>query len=140
MQLVASGETGRHVALAEEILRDYLAARLPEATPSRTSTELRAALATREEVPHDRLGALLELTDLVKFAAWPIAAAPATEAAQEARGIADAVERGVREREAREREEAEQRARLERDAQRRYEEEQRRRSKQRPDAPTDRAA
>ena len=141
MQLVESGETGRHAALAEEILRDYLAARLPEeAVPSRTSTELRAALATREEVPHERLGALLELTDLVKFAAWPIAAAPATEAGREARAIVDAVERGIREREIREREEAEQRARAEREAQRRYEEEQRRRSRKGPDAPKDRAA
>lgn len=140
MRLVESGEPGRHVALAEEVMRDYLAARLPEATPSRTASELRAALAPRAEVPHERLAALLGVTELVKFAAWPIAAAPAADAGREARAIVDDVERAVREREAREREEAEARARAEREAQRRYEEEQRRRSKQRPDAPTDRAA
>jgi hypothetical protein len=139
MKLIAAGEPGRHVALAEEILRDYLAARLPEATPSRTSSELRVALATRVEVPHARLAALLDTTDLVKFAAWPIAAAPAAHAAGEARGVVDDVERAIREREAREREEAEARERAEREERRRYEEEQRRRSA-RGDGSKDRAA
>jgi hypothetical protein len=130
MRLVEAGETGRHAALAEEILRDYLAARLPEATPSRTSTEVRVALAGREEVPHQRLHALLELTDLVKFAALPLAPAAAADAAREARGVVDDVERGIEAREARERAEAEARARAEREEQRRYEEEQRRRARQ----------
>jgi hypothetical protein len=140
LNLVASGEPGRHVALAEEILRDYLAARLPEATPSRTSSELRAALASRVEVPHERLAALLDTTDLVKFAAWPIAPAPAIAAGREARGIVDDVERAIREREAREREEAAARERAEREARRRYEEEQRRRSARGGDGSKDRAA
>ncbi|MGZ8414307.1 MAG: hypothetical protein ACXW05_16385 [Gemmatirosa sp.] len=139
LDLVASGEPGRHVALAEEIMREYLAARLPEATPSRTSSELRAALATRDEVPHARLAGLLETSDLVKFAAWPIGSAPAADAAREARRVVDDVERAIREREAREREEAESRARAEREARRRYEEEQRRRSA-RGDGSKDRAA
>ncbi|MDF1505309.1 hypothetical protein [Roseisolibacter sp. H3M3-2] len=128
MRLVEAGETGRHAALAEEILRDYLVARLSEADPSHTSVELRAALAAREEVPQERLHALLDLTDLVKFAALPLAPAAATEAGREARGVVDAVEQGIAAREAREREEAEARAREERDAQKRYEEEQRRRA------------
>jgi signal transduction histidine kinase len=138
LNLVAAGEPGRHVALAEEIMRDYLAARLPEATPSRTSSELRAALAVRDEVPHERLAALLDTSELVKFAAWPIGPAPATEAGREARGVVDDVERAIREREAREREEAEARARAEREARRRYEEEQRRRVAR--DGSKDRAA
>lgn len=129
MQLVESGERGRHVALAVEILRDYLVARLPEAAASQTSTELRAALAAREEIPHARLAPLLDAADLVKFAALPIAADAARTAGAEARGIVDDVERGVREREAREREEAAARQRLERAARERYEEEQRRRTR-----------
>jgi hypothetical protein len=140
MRLVEAGEGGRHLALADEIVRDYLAARLPEATPSRTSTELRSALAPREEVPHARLEALLELTDLVKFAALPLAGPAAAEGGREARGVVDDVERGIRAREAREREEAEARAREERDAQRRYEEEQRRRAARAGEGSGERAA
>ena len=128
LKLVAAGESGRHVALAVEILRDYLAARLPDARPSQTSTELRAALAAREEVPHERLHALLDRADLVKFAALPIGAAPATEAGREARAIVDDVERAIRAREQRELELRAQRERDERESRRRYEEEQRRRS------------
>jgi hypothetical protein len=142
LKLTVAGESGRHVALAVEILRDYLAARLPEANPSQTSSELRSALAAREEVPHERLHALLDRADLVKFAALPIGAAPATEAGREARAIVDDVERGIRAREQREREQAAQRARDERESRRRYEEEQRRRSARGGDGdePQERAA
>ena len=128
LKLIVAGESGRHVALAVEILRDYLAARLPDARPSQTSTELRAALAAREEVPHERLHALLDRADLVKFAALPIGAVPATEAGREARAIVDDVERAIRAREQRELEQKAQRERDERESRRRYEEEQRRRS------------
>jgi hypothetical protein len=143
LKLVVAGESGRHVALAVEILRDYLAARLPDARPSQTSTELRTALAAREEVPHERLHALLDRADLVKFAALPIGAAPATEAGREARAIVDDVERGIRAREQRELELRAQRERDERESRRRYEEEQRRRSARGEgggDGPQERAA
>jgi hypothetical protein len=143
LKLIVAGESGRHVALAVEILRDYLAARLPEARPSQTSSELRAALAGREEVPHERLHALLDRADLVKFAALPIGAVPATEAGREARAIVDDVERGIRAREQREREQQAQRERDERESRRRYEEEQRRRSARADgggDGPQERAA
>lgn len=138
--LVAAGERGRHVALATEILRDYLAARLPEARASQTSSELTRALAARAEVPHARLAALLETADLVKFAARPIVADAATAAGREARAIVDEVERAIRAREAREREEAAAKARAERAEQRRYQEEQRRRSASRGDDTRERAA
>jgi hypothetical protein len=127
--LIDAGEHGRLVALAADVVRDYLAARLPEAARSLTSTEVRHALAGREEVPHERLAALLEFADLVKFAAARIGADAARPAFAEARGVVGDVEQGIKAREAREAAEAEARARRERDEARRYEDERRRDSR-----------
>jgi hypothetical protein len=129
--LVAAGEGGRHVALATEVLREYLAARLPAAGRALTSGELVVALAPDPDVPGERLAAHLAAADLVKFAAVRVAPADAGAAGAEARGLVEAVEAGVRARERREAAEAAERARAERDARRRYEEERRRVAKRR---------
>lgn len=124
--LVDAGEGGRHVALAVDIARDYLAARRPAADRSHTTAELLAAVRDDPEVPADRLAALLGVGDLVKFAGVSPGAAPAREAAQEARDVVEAVETAVQARQAREAAEAAARARAEREARQRYEEERRR--------------
>lgn len=146
-RLVPHGERGRHVALAVEVLRDYLAARLPEASLALTGRELLAALGAREEVPGERLEALLAFADLVKFAARPAAADEATRAGTEARAIVEEVERAVRAREAREAAAAATQAAAEMAERVRYEEEARRRARRADggparddDAPSERAA
>ena len=111
------------------MVRDYLAARLPDAARSLTSSEVLRVLGGREEVPSERLAALLEFADLVKFAAAHITPDDARHAFAEARGVVDDVERGVKAREEREAAEAEARARRASDEQRRYEEERRRASR-----------
>jgi hypothetical protein len=120
-----AGEPGRHVALAVEVLRDYLAARLPEARASHTSGELSPRSCARQ-VPHDRLDRVLGVADLVKFAALPIGGDAALDTAREARALVDEVERGTRAREQREAEETARREAAERAEQRRYEEARRR--------------
>lgn len=90
--LVDAGERGRHVALMVDVLRDYLALRLPEARASLTSSELAAALRTSRGVPHARLAALLDEADLVKFARRPLTPEHARALGREARGIARDVE------------------------------------------------
>lgn len=90
--LVDAGERGRHVALMVDVLRDYLALRLPEARASLTSSELAAALRATRGVPHARLAALLDEADLVKFARRPLTPEHARALGREARGIARDVE------------------------------------------------
>ena len=90
--LVDAGERGRHVALMVDVLRDYLALRLPEARASLTSSELAAALRETGGVPHVRLATLLDEADLVKFARRPLTPERARALGREARGIARDVE------------------------------------------------
>ena len=90
--LVDAGERGRHVALMVDVLRDYLALRLPEARASLTSSELAAALRAAGTVPHARLAALLDETDLVKFARRPLTPERARALGKDARGIARDIE------------------------------------------------
>lgn len=90
--LVDAGERGRHVALMVDVLRDYLALKLPEARASLTSSELAAALRASRGVPHARLAALLDEADLVKFARRPLTPDHARALGREARGIARDVE------------------------------------------------
>lgn len=128
-RLVPAGETGRHVALGVEVLRDYLAARLPGAALALTGPELVAAIGGRDEVPTPRLERLLGFADLVKFAARRPSPDEATRAAGEARLLVEEVERAVRAREAREAAEAVARAAAEAEERRRYEEEARQRAR-----------
>ena len=86
--LVEAGERGRHVALMVEVLRDYLALRLPEARASLTSSELLAALERVRAVPVARLATVLHEADLIKFARRVVTAERARELGREARAIA----------------------------------------------------
>jgi hypothetical protein len=92
MGLLEAGERGRFVALMVEVLRDYLALRLPGAAPSLTSTELIRFLRSRSDLPVQRLAAILGEADLVKFARRSVTGERAREIGQEARAIAREVE------------------------------------------------
>lgn len=91
LHLVEAGERGRYVALAVEVLRDYLARRFAEALPSLTSVELLQALREAREVPGDRLALLLHEGDLVKFARRPVSDDQARALGRESRAIVQAV-------------------------------------------------
>jgi hypothetical protein len=90
--LPESGEPGRHVALATEVLRDYLAGRLPDAPPSLTTGELLRTLAPRRELPLESLGHLLLEADLVKFARRPVTVERARGYAEDAHSVVRRVE------------------------------------------------
>ena len=94
--LIEVGERGRYVALVVEVLRDYLEARHPDARLSHTSTELLLALRGRENIPSERLGAVLAESDLVKFARRPVSPDRARQLGSETRAIVQAVEEAVR--------------------------------------------
>jgi hypothetical protein len=95
MGLVEAGERGRFVALMVEVLRDYLALRVPGALPSLTSTELVRFLRSRSDLPVQRLANVLAEADLVKFARRPVTAERAREIGQEARAIVRDVEQAT---------------------------------------------
>lgn len=95
LALIDAGERGRYVALHVDVLREYLAARIPEAARSLTSTELLAALRAEAPVPLARLVPVLAAADLIKYADSPVGASHARELASEARGIVDSVEEAV---------------------------------------------
>ena len=90
--LLEAGERGRYVALIVEVLRDYLARRVPDAAVSLTSTELVAALRASATVPLARLAPLLAEADLVKFARLPVSTDRAAALAREARSVVRATE------------------------------------------------
>ena len=94
--LIEVGERGRYVALVVEVLRDYLEARHPDARLSHTSTELLLALRGRDNIPAERLGAVLAESDLVKFARRPVSPDRARQLGSETRAIVQAVEEAVR--------------------------------------------
>jgi hypothetical protein len=95
LSLLEAGERGRYVALHIDVLRDYLAARIPEAARSLTSTELLAALNADAPVPLPRLVPVLAAADLIKYADRPVTDARARELASETRGIVEATEAAV---------------------------------------------
>jgi len=66
-QLIAVGEGGRHVALAAEIVRQYLADIEPSLTLSLTNAELLAAAAPIAALPQGQLSQLLQQVDAVRF-------------------------------------------------------------------------
>jgi len=91
--LLEAGERGRFVALMVDVLRDYLARRLPDEAPaSLTSSELLGSLHGRRGVPMGRLAPLLAESDLIKFARRPVARDRAVALGQEARQIVRTVE------------------------------------------------
>lgn len=91
MQLIRAGESERHAALMSDVMRDYLAARVPEIERSHTSSELLAA-GPRVHAVAKGLGELLWLTDLVKFAGASVGPDEAERLGATARSIVKAVE------------------------------------------------
>ena len=89
--LVEAGERGRYVALMVEVLRTYLARRMPEAHQSLTTNELLISVRENRAVPVNRLALVLADADLVKFARRATTAERARELGTEARGIVAAV-------------------------------------------------
>ena len=87
LRLVEAGEPGRHAALMTDVVRRYLAARYEAATLAHTSGELLATVRAVPTVPFDRLRALLDAVDPVKFAAAPLATQRARELGEEAKAI-----------------------------------------------------
>jgi hypothetical protein len=76
-----------------EVLRDFLARRVPDADASLTSTELLASLRDRATgVPVERLAPLLAESDLIKFARRAVSADRARAMGGEARAIVRDVE------------------------------------------------
>ena len=67
MQLVQAGEGERHAALMSDVLREYLAARVPGIRRSQTSSELLTASGEIHNAAPG-IGELLWRTDLIKFA------------------------------------------------------------------------
>ncbi len=108
LSLTDAGERGRAVALAVEILRSYLVARVPDAALSLTSSELLDATNLDERVPHERLFYLLDDADAIKFARRVVNGARAKELTGEARAIVEQIEAAEQ---ARIKAEAERRAR-----------------------------
>lgn len=92
LALADAGEAGRAVALALDVLRLYLVARVPTARLSLTSGEVLDVLAADERVPHDRLRSLLIDADSIKFAARIVSPSRAREMAAEARALVEAIE------------------------------------------------
>ena len=90
--LLAAGERARHVSLMIEVLRDYLAAAVPGALISQTSTELAGAIRRAGIGTYARCAALLSEVDLVKFARRPLTSDRAAALGREARAIAAAVQ------------------------------------------------
>ena len=95
LALLDAGERGRYVALHIDVLREYLAARIPQAALSLTSTELLAALEADAPVPLPRLVPVLAAADLIKYANRPVTNARARELASETRAIVESTEEAV---------------------------------------------
>ena len=91
MKLLESGDTERHAAMMSDVMREYLAARVPEIERSHTSAELLSASGRIHSVAGG-LGELLWRADLIKFARTRVAADEAGKLGTRAREIVQAVE------------------------------------------------
>jgi len=89
MGLVDAGERTRFAALVVEVMRDYLAARFPDASLALTSRELASHLRRQPTVPLEQLTRVLHEADLVKFAAWSLTEDRARALSRDARAIID---------------------------------------------------
>jgi hypothetical protein len=65
--LPAAGEGERHVALAAEIVRQYLADLEPSLSLSLTNAELLSVVAPIEGIPDKQLWQLLQRVDAIRF-------------------------------------------------------------------------
>ena len=89
MGLVDAGERTRFVALAVEVLRDYLASREADAHLALTSRELVHTLRRNPRIPHERLSRTLHEADLAKFARFGLSEDRARSLARDAREIVE---------------------------------------------------
>ena len=85
------GESEEYVAAMVDVVREYLAARVPGVRRSNTTSELLQAMRPRDGVEAE-LPQLLERTDLVKFARADVARDEAARIGTLARAIVDHVE------------------------------------------------
>lgn len=92
LRLVESGDPERHGVLMADVLRGYLARRLPGVTLSATTRELAAALVAAGVAPVERVARLLARTDLVKFARASLTGEEARAVGAEARSLAREIE------------------------------------------------
>ena len=105
MKLVEAGDGEQHAALMSDVMREYLARRIPEIERSHTSSELVAA-SGRIHSAAPGLGELLWRTDLIKFARIGLAPEEATSLGATARSIVEKVEDYILAEEEREKAEA----------------------------------
>ena len=129
LALVDAGEGGRFVALAVEILRTYLSARIPNAALSRTTSELVVVMADDIRVPIATLLTLLEESDAIKFARRSVTPVRARALAADARSIVEQIESAERARVATEEARLRDQVRAQRDAADAAEDEARRQSR-----------
>jgi hypothetical protein len=93
--LLEAGERGRYVALVTEVLRAYLARRIPAAAIGLTNGELLQALRPDPRVPAEKLAAVLRNSDMVKFARQAVSADDAANVGQQARRVVTEIEAAV---------------------------------------------
>jgi hypothetical protein len=89
MGLVDAGERTRFVSLVIEVLRDYLAARYPDAHLALTSRELVALLRRTPAVSGEALMRVLHDADLAKFAGLALEEDRARAVGRDARALVD---------------------------------------------------
>jgi hypothetical protein len=90
-RLLEDGESGQYLAAMVDVVREYLAARVPGVRRSDTSSELLRAMQPRQG-PEAELPRLLERADLVKFARADSTLEEARQAGLTLRAIVDKVE------------------------------------------------
>jgi hypothetical protein len=90
-RLIEGGRPGEHVARMIDVLREYLAARVPGVRRSDTTSELLRSMHPTEGVEAE-LPTMLEQSDLVKFAQAPVSAEDARITTANAKAIVDHVE------------------------------------------------
>jgi hypothetical protein len=91
MQLIQAGQGERHAALMSDVMRDYIAARVPGVRRSHTSSEL---LSASDEI-HSAAGGIGDLlwsTDLIKFAGLKVGPDEAKRLGASARKAVKSVE------------------------------------------------
>lgn len=89
MGLIDAGERTRFVALVVEVLRDYLAARYPDASLALTSREVVTVMRRHPHVSSEQLSRALHEADLAKFAAFALSEERARALARDARMIVE---------------------------------------------------
>ena len=87
LRLLDAGEPGRHAALMADVVRQYLSARLTGVSLALTTQELLGALRGAPTISSQRLAALFNAVDPVKFARAPISVEAARSLGEDAKAI-----------------------------------------------------